>query len=120
VTWRLLARTVATVHVAYAAFVVLGSLLVLVWPALLWVHVFAVVWAGATLIFDLGCPLTPWEKRFLKLGGVEPYPEGFLQHHILGSRFDMARERRNHVILGALVVVLNIVVYTSILSHFRA
>lgn len=110
-TWRMLARAVATVHTGYVVFVVMGSLLVLVWPSLLWVHIIAVVWAAATMFFDLGCPLTPWEKRFWRRGGVEPYEEGFLQHHVLRTRFDPAKARRNHSMLGALVLALNIVVY---------
>jgi hypothetical protein len=115
VIWRLLARTVALVHIAYVIFVLLGSILALKWPQLMWVHLAAVTWAGLTLIFDLGCPLTPWEKRFWKMGGVEPYPEGFLQHHILRMRFNPAHERRNHALLGALAIVLNALIYSLVL-----
>lgn len=115
--WRALARIVAALHISYTVFVALGSILVLAWPSLMWVHLFAVAWAGLTLMFDLGCPLTPWEKRFWKMGGVEPYEEGFLQHHILRSRFDRANERRNHIILGAAAIVFNAVIYYFILSR---
>jgi hypothetical protein len=95
-------------------FVVLGSLVVLVWPGLLWIHLLAVAWAGLTLMFDLGCPLTPWEKQFWRRGGVEPYDEGFLQHHVLRARFKPGTERRNHAILGAAAIALNAIVYTMI------
>lgn len=111
----MLARAVATVHVGYVFFVMLGSLLVLVWPLLLWVHVAAVTWAALTMIFNLGCPLTPWEKTFWKRGGREPYEEGFLQHHVLRTRFDPANSRRNHILLGAFALGLNIIVYFMIL-----
>jgi hypothetical protein len=117
VTWRLLARAVATAHTGYVVFVVLGSLLVLLWPALLWVHVAAVVWAVLTMFFDFGCPLTPWEKRFWRMGGVEPYEEGFLQHHVLRTRFDPANSRRNHIMLGAFVLLLNLAVYAVVLRR---
>src|SRR5437762_10066303 len=86
---RALARLVVLAHSAFVAFVVFGSLLVLRWPSLMWVHVAAVLWAAATLAFDLGCPLTPWEKTQWRLGGVEPYPEGFLQHHVLRARVSL-------------------------------
>lgn len=115
--WRLLARATAGAHIAYSLFVALGSLLVLLWPRLIWVHLLAVAWAGSTLIFDLGCPLTPWEKRFWRLGGIEPYPEGFLQHHILGARFDPANERRNHVAAGALAVAFNFLIYLLVATR---
>ena len=116
-SWRLLARAVAAAHVAYVVFVVLGSLLVLVWPKLIWVHLLAVVWSGLTLIFDLGCPLTPWEKRFWRRGGIEPYEEGFLQHHVLRMRFDPANSRRNHVILGAGAIALNAIIYGLVFAR---
>ncbi|HEX2723891.1 MAG TPA: DUF2784 domain-containing protein, partial [Gemmatimonadaceae bacterium] len=86
-TWRMLARLVAALHTGYVVFVVLGSLLVLLWPSFLWIHLSAVTWAAATMFFDLGCPLTPWEKTFWRRGGREPYEEGFLQHHVLRTRF---------------------------------
>ena len=116
-TWRLLARTVAGIHIAYVVFVLLGALLVLISPRLMWVHLLAVTWAGLTLIFDLGCPLTPWEKRLWRMGGVEPYPEGFLQHHVLRMRFDRAHERRNHALLGAFAVVVNVFIYIGVLHR---
>ena len=113
----MLARAVAAAHVGYVVFVVLGGLLVLFWPWLLWVHLAAVAWAGATMLFDLGCPLTPWEKIFWRRGGREPYEEGFLQHHVLRTRFDPAKSRRNHTLLGAFVLALNGVLYFIILGH---
>ena len=113
----MLARAVAAAHTGYVAFVVLGGLLVLLWPSLLWVHVAAVVWSFLTLSFDLGCPLTPWEKRFWRLGGVEPYEEGFLQHHVLRMRFDPENSRRNYIMLGVFVLVLNIIVYAIVLRN---
>jgi hypothetical protein len=115
---RTLARLVVLAHSAYAAFVVFGSLLVLRWPSLMWVHIAAVVWAAATLAFDLGCPLTPWEKTQWRLGGVEPYPEGFVQHHFLRARFVAEHSRASHTIAGLLVLVLNVVVYSLVvLKH---
>lgn len=114
--WRLLARATAGTHIAYTLFVVLGSLLVLQWPKLMLVHLAAVAWAGLTLIFDLGCPLTPWEKNFWGKGGVEPYPEGFLQHHVLRMRFTREHERRNHALLGGAAILLNAIVYSLILA----
>ena len=99
-------------HIAYVVFVVLGSVLVLIWPGLLWVHVAAVVWGGLTLMFDLGSPLTPWEKRFWRMGGVEPYDEGFLQHHVLRFRFRPGNERRNHALLGAAAIAFNAIIYS--------
>lgn len=112
---RALARLVVAMHVTYVAFVAFGSLLVIRWPGLMWFHIAAVVWAFFTLVFDLGCPLTPWEKTLWKRGGVEPYPEGFLQHHILRFRFAAEHSRRNHILIGLFITAVNVAVYSAIL-----
>lgn len=109
--YRALARVVAAVHMAFMVFVLVGSFLVLRWPSLLWVHLLAVVWAAATLTFDLGCPLTPWEKSLLRQSGREPYAEGFLQHHVLRRLVSSEHSRRTHIVLGVGVLALNVVVY---------
>ena len=115
---RFLARLVLTAHLTYVAFVIFGSLLVFRWPGLAYLHIAAVVWAFATLAFDLGCPLTPWEKASWRRAGIEPYPEGFLQHHILRTRFAPEQSRRNHTILGLLVLAINGAVYwAAFLGH---
>jgi hypothetical protein len=114
---RLLARLLVTLHAAYVAFVVFGSILVLRWPQLLWWHVAAVAWGFATLAFDLGCPLTPWEKTQWRLGGVEPYPEGFLQHHFLRNRITAEHSRVSHILLGTFALVLNVVIYSVLLTR---
>ncbi len=115
--WRAFARAVASVHIAYVVFVVTGSLLVLRWPSLVWIHLLAVVWAIATMSFDLGCPLTPWEKTFWRKGDRVPYEEGFLQHHVLRTRFPPEKSRRYHIAIGIGVLVLNSVVYYLILRR---
>ena len=97
--------------------VVLGSLLVLRWPALLWLHVVAVLWAAATMTLDLGCVLTPWEKSLWRSGGREPYAEGFVQHHVLRADLSPARSRLVHVALGLAVLALNVVVYLAVFNR---
>ena len=111
-SYRVLARGIVALHVAYVIFAVLGGLLVLRWPSLLIVHVLAVLWALATLLLDFGCWLTQWEKALWRRGGVEPYPEGFLQHHVLHSNFTAERSRLYHAMLGAAVLALNVAVYS--------
>lgn len=114
---RLLARVVVALHAGYVVFVVLGSLLVLRWPTVIWVHAAAVIWAFLTLVFDMGCPLTPWEKTLWRRGGVEPYPEGFVQHHFLRTRFAAEHSRAIHIGLGALVAILNAGIYALYFSR---
>jgi uncharacterized oligopeptide transporter (OPT) family protein len=113
--WRLLAYSLAAIHVLNVVFVLFGALLVLVWPGAMYVHLAAVAWAGGTMIGNLGCPVTDWEKSALRRGGREPYPEGFLQHHVLRTRFDAGNARRNHAVLGTVAIAINVTVYLLIL-----
>ncbi len=108
---RALARLLAFLHVAYVVFVMTGSLFSLRWPWMLWLHLAAIVWAFATMTTDLGCVLTTWEKNLWRRGGIEPYPEGFLQHHVFRTVFPAEHERRNHVLMGVGAVLLNVLVY---------
>ena len=115
ISWRLLAWSLAGFHVAYVLFVLFGALIVLAWPGVMLVHLAAIVWAGATMIGNLGCPITDWEKSALRRGGREPYPEGFLQHHVLRTRFDPGKARRNHFVLGIVAIAVNAIAYLLIL-----
>ena len=109
--YRTLARAVAALHLAFVLFVVLGGVLTMRWPALAWIHVPAVIWAVATLAFDFPCPLTLLEKFFLRKDGSEPYPEGFLQHHVFRPLTLPEHTHRVDILLGVGVLVLVIVVY---------
>lgn len=109
--YRVLARAIASLHAAYAMFAVFGGLLVLRWPSLMMLHLLAVLWALATMTLDLGCYLTHWEKALWRRGGSEPYPEGFLQHHVLRHTFPEERSRLYHAMLGAAALALNVAIY---------
>ncbi len=111
---RTLARSIAALHILFTLFVIFGSVLVMRWPSLLWVHLAAVGWAVLNLITNLGCVLTTWEKDLLRWGGEEPYPEGFLQHHVFRREFTPEVERWNHALLGIGALVLNAAVYAFV------
>jgi hypothetical protein len=116
----LVARTLAALHGAFVLFVVFGGLLVLAWPSLLWLHLLAIAWAGATLTLDLGCVLTRWEKSLYRRSGREPYPEGFLLHFLQRPNMSPEVSRRFHTAIGVGVLVLNVVVYAFIRAKFVA
>ena len=114
--WRILAAVLAAFHIAYVVFVLFGALLVLVWPLAIWIHLASVLWAAGTMLGNLGCPVTTWEKEALRRSGQNPYAEGFLQHHVLRRTFTPGNERRNHILLGILAIGLNIGIYALILG----
>ena len=113
--WRVIAAVLAAFHVAYVLFVLFGALLIPVWPPMIWIHLAAVAWAGGTMIGNLGCPVTTWEKDALRRAGRDPYPEGFLQHHVLRRVFPEENARRNHVLLGLFAIGLNAALYLAVL-----
>ena len=59
----LLADAVLIAHLRFILFAILGGLLVLRWPRLIWLHLAALAWALAVEVAGLTCPLTPLEWR---------------------------------------------------------
>ncbi len=109
--YQLLAVVVAVLHISYAAFVAFGAFIVRWNPSLLWLHLACVAWACGTTIMDLGCPVTPLEKRLWKMGGREPYQTGFINKYILRSNATGTKSHQTHIILGVVMGVWNIVLY---------
>ena len=117
--YRLLADLVLILHAGFVAFVVLGALLALRWPRVAWVHVPVVLW-GAGIEFVGGiCPLTPLENHWRRLAGELGYPGGFIEHYIVSALYPDGLTRNVQIVLGALVVVVNVVIYAWALRRSR-
>lgn len=114
---RVFATALALLHGAFSLIVVFGGLLALRYPALLWVHAACVVWAVLTMTTDLGCVLTTWEKALWRRAGREPYQAGFIAHYIVRPLTGGTMSHRGHVVLGALVLCSNLVLYYLILRR---
>jgi hypothetical protein len=112
VIYRLLAALVAILHIGYALFVAVGAFIVLKYPSILWLHLVCVAWACGTTIMDLGCPVTPLEKRLWAKGGREPYETGFINKYILRSNASGTKSHTNHIILGVVMGIWNIALYS--------
>lgn len=115
--YRVLATAIALVHGAFSLIVVFGGLLALRYPALLWLHAACVVWAVLTMTTDLGCVLTTWEKALWRRAGRNPYSAGFIEYYLVGPFTGGTVSHRGHVLLGALVLVGNLVLYYLILRR---
>lgn len=109
--YRLSADLVLIVHLAFVLFVVLGGLLVLRRPRLMWLHLPAVVWG--TLIEFLGvvCPLTPLETTLRKLGGGSGYEGDFIEHYIAAVIYPPGLTRGIQIALGFGALLLNMAIY---------
>ena len=80
--YRGLAEFVVVVHFLFIAFVGIGSLLAVRWPALVWLHVPVVGWSTAIVTIDFTCPLTPLEKLLRRRGGHSSYEGGFIDQYL--------------------------------------
>ena len=117
----MLADLVVVAHSLFVLFVVFGGLLVLRWPKLAYVHL--PVAAYGVLIEFVGwvCPLTPLEKRLRESAGQQGYEGGFVEHYILPVLYPSGLTRGVQLVLGALVIIINLTIYTAILrGHRRA
>jgi hypothetical protein len=111
VPYRLLADAVLVVHLAFVLFVVLGGLLVLRWPRIVWVHLPAVAWGALIELAGWICPLTPLENHWRRLGGEAGYQGGFVETYVLAALYPEGLTREVQVVLGLLVLAVNGVVY---------
>ena len=80
--FSLAADAVMLVHFLFIAFALFGSLLLLKWPRLIWLHVPALAWGAYVEISGRLCPLTTMENRYRALAGESTYGEGFITHYL--------------------------------------
>jgi hypothetical protein len=79
--YGILADVIVAIHVAYATFIVVGLLLILIGIPLKWRwirnpwfrfgHLVAIVIVGLEAIASIDCPLTVWEAALRRAGGQE-------------------------------------------------
>jgi hypothetical protein len=108
-----LADLVVVVHAGFVVFVVLGGLLVLRWPTLVWLHVPAVLWGALVELAGWTCPLTPLEQRLRGQG----YRGGFVDRYCLPILYPDELTRSVQVVLGAAVILVNLLVYGLVLRR---
>lgn len=78
----LLASAVAVAHGAAVLFMLVGGLLALRWPRLLYVHVPVALAILGLNLAGAHCPLTDLERWLIADAGGVPYRGGFLEHYL--------------------------------------
>jgi len=109
--WRFLADLILVVHAAFVAFVILGGLAVLRWPAMAWVHLPAVAWGAAMEFGGWICPLTPLEVALRQRGGEAGYSGSFIEHYVTPVLYPGGLTHSMQVVLGLTVLAVNGWVY---------
>ena len=114
-----MADLIVAIHFAFVLFVVLGGLLALRWPRVVWLHVPAVVWGALVEFTGWICPLTPLENRLRRAGGEAEYQGDFIARYILPALYPDGLTRSDQLILGALALAFNAAVYTLVFLRHR-
>ena len=116
---RLSADALVLVHGAFVLFVAAGALLILRWPRVAWIHLPAAVWGTWIELTGRICPLTPLENRLRRLAGEAGYEGGFIEHYLLSAIYPTGLHRGHQIVLGLLVLVFNVLVYSIALRRAR-
>lgn len=115
--WRLAADALVVIHLGFILFVLLGGLLLLRWPRLLWLHLPAVAWGATVEFFHLLCPLTPWENQLRRAAGDAGYEGGFIEHYLIPLIYPAGLTPQIQLWLGGVVVLINVMVYACLLKR---
>ena len=112
--YQLLADSVVVLHLFFILFVVLGGILTLVWPKVIWVHIPCVLWAIIIELTGKICPLTPLENELRARAGQGMYSGDFVMHYIEPMIYLEGLTRQLQIILGVMAALVNMMVYTLI------
>jgi Protein of Unknown function (DUF2784) len=113
------AGVIVALHFAFVVFVVLGGLLALRWPRVVWLHVPAVVWGSLVEFTGWICPLTPLENRLRRAGGEASYQGDFIAHYILPALYPDGLTRSDQLVLGGIALTVNAAIYALVIVRHR-
>ena len=114
-----MADVIVVLHFMFVVFVVLGGLIALAWPRIIWIHVPAVVWGVLVEFTGWICPLTPLENRLREAAGATAYEGDFIAHYILPMLYPNGLTRSDQLMLGAIALGINAAIYSLIFARRR-
>ncbi len=117
--FRLLADAVVALHLAYIVFVVGGAVVVLKWRWVAWPHLLAVVWGAYVEFSGTVCPLTPLEQSLRRRAGQAGYGGSFIDNYLIPVMYPADLTITIQIGLGALVLVLNLLLYGWVWRRVR-
>jgi hypothetical protein len=106
-------------HLAFIMFVMLGGLLLLKWPRLIYLHLPAVAWGTLVELRGWLCPLTPLEQHYRTLAGETGYSDSFVQHYLLPLTYPAGLTRDVQTLLAMCVITINLVIYAVIYVKYQ-
>ena len=117
--FRLGADALLLLHLAFILLVLFGGLLALRWRGALLVHLPALAWGLAVECLHLDCPLTAWENRLRVAAGQAGYQGGFIEHYLWPLIYPPGLTAQTQVVLGAIVLLVNLVIYAVLVRRWR-
>ena len=117
--YRYAAEAVLLLHLAFIVFAVLGGLLIVWWRAVLFLHLPALVWGVFVELTGRICPLTSLENTLRIKAGTAVYSESFVEHYLLGVIYPDGLTREIQYFLGALVAIINFIIYLWLFYYLR-
>lgn len=109
--YRIAADCILLLHLAFTLYTVLGGLLILRRPSLIWLHLTAVFWGVVIEWADWICPLTPLENFLRERGGEAGYAGGFIEHYIALLLYPENLTIALRYLLGLGLVAANLIIY---------
>jgi hypothetical protein len=119
VLYHLAANGVMLIHFAFIVFAIFGSLLVALWPRLLWAHLPCLAWASWIALTGSLCPLTPLENHFRQLAGAQGYDGGFIEHYIAPAIYPEGLTRELQIVMAGILIGTNAAGYGLLLLRRR-
>ena len=114
--YRIAADCLVLIHFAFILFIALGGLLVFRWKRLAWIHIPCVLWGVLIEFCGWICPLTPLENRLRLAAGDQGFSGGFIEHYLLPVVYPGFLTRGVQLILGAAVILINVVLYAILVG----
>jgi len=113
--YGLAADAVLLLHVAFVAFVVLGGLFCLRWPATALLQLPAAIWGVGIELTGGICPLTPLENRLRRLAGEQGFEGGFVENYLLSALYPEGLTREVQMMLAGAAILFNVAIYSWVL-----
>ncbi len=117
---RILADLVLIFHMLFILFVIFGGLLILVQKWVVYYHIPAALWGVFVELMHWTCPLTSTENYLRNMAGGSGYSGGFVEHYLLPVIYPHELTPQIQMLLGALVLLSNIVIYIWVLKKLRS
>jgi len=116
---KILADLVVVIHLLFIIFSVFGGLLVLWRRWVIFIHLPAALWGALVEVMHWLCPLTALENILRQQAGDAGYSGGFIEQYVIPVIYPQSLTSNIHLLLGALVLTINLIIYTLVFRQSK-